>query len=185
MECTAFAFTLGAVGRLYCAGRRPGGAQWGPHAPKTAQCRCTRTDAHMAPARLVDEAVQYLRTAHGLQSLPAPLGSAYAHWGSDPRTAGWHYWRFGARSWEVKARVPQPDPAHAIHLWGGMVDLASVGGGSPGGRWCRGRSARLTIEVVAVRRPAEPPLPPPGRRPPLGPRQGSGDRRGQGRVRIS
>ncbi len=75
-------------------------------------------ETHTAPEPLVDEAVQHLRTAHRLESLPPPLGSAYAHWGFDPRMAGWHYWRAGARSWDVKARVPQPDPVHAVYLCG-------------------------------------------------------------------
>jgi monoamine oxidase len=74
--------------------------------------------SHAAPVALVDEAQTYLRAAHDLRDPPLPLGSAYRYWGSDPRLAGWHYWRAGVSSWDVKARIPQPDHSLPVYLCG-------------------------------------------------------------------
>jgi hypothetical protein len=74
--------------------------------------------SHAAPVALVDEAQTYLLAAHDVRDPPLPLGSAYRYWGSDPRLAGWHYWRAGVSSWDVKARIPQPDHSLPVYLCG-------------------------------------------------------------------
>jgi monoamine oxidase len=47
-----------------------------------------------------------------------PSGSAFQHWGADPRECGWHYWRAGDNSDEIIDLASQPDPGVPIHLCG-------------------------------------------------------------------
>lgn len=49
---------------------------------------------------------------------PAPVGSAFKHWGADPLECGWHYWRAGANSARTMADIVQPNPAHELYVCG-------------------------------------------------------------------
>ncbi|MEZ0239656.1 MAG: flavin monoamine oxidase family protein [Chloroflexota bacterium] len=61
----------------------------------------------------------FLHELHpSLADIPAPLGSAFMHWGSDPHEIAWTLWLPGAVSDEVMAIAPQPDPSLPIYLAG-------------------------------------------------------------------
>ena len=52
-----------------------------------------------APVPMVAEAERYLDAIHpSARDRPAPTGSAFSSWGSDPREMGWAIWRPGVRS---------------------------------------------------------------------------------------
>jgi monoamine oxidase len=74
-----------------------------------------------APAtpRMLAALEGFLREMHpSVANIPAPLGSAFMHWGADPREIAWTLWRAGVVSDEVMAIAPQPDPSLSIYLAG-------------------------------------------------------------------
>jgi monoamine oxidase len=72
-----------------------------------------------APGALLTALRNWLAAAHPDAKVPQlPAGSAFQHWGADPRECAWHYWRSGANSDEILDLVPQPDPSLPIHLCG-------------------------------------------------------------------
>jgi len=100
-----------------------------------------------APAALLEAAERQLSLIHPWVRghLPRPLGSAFMHWGSDPRETGWPFWRAGYVSDEVTAASVQPEPGLPIHLAGDTFS------GAQG--WSEG--AVETAELVAQRLLAE------------------------------
>ena len=61
----------------------------------------------------------WLAAEHPGADVPAlPAGSAFQHWGGDPREVAWHFWRSGANSDEMMDLAAQPDPSLPIHLCG-------------------------------------------------------------------
>jgi len=61
----------------------------------------------------------FLRQMHpSVADIPAPLGSAFMHWGADPHEIAWTLWLPGVVSDEVMAIAPQPDPSLPIYLAG-------------------------------------------------------------------
>ena len=60
----------------------------------------------------------WLAAAHPGAQVPSPVGSAFQHWGADPREVGWHFWRSGDNSDEIIDLASQPDPSLPIHLCG-------------------------------------------------------------------
>ena len=74
-----------------------------------------------APAAPALEAAlhDWLAAEHPGADVPArPIGSAFQHWGADPREVAWHFWRPGEHSDEILDLAVQPDPALPIHLCG-------------------------------------------------------------------
>jgi len=62
---------------------------------------------------------RFLRELHpSIGEIPAPLGSAFMHWGADPHEIAWTLWRPGVVSDEVMAVAPQPDPSLPVYLAG-------------------------------------------------------------------
>ena len=74
---------------------------------------------HRPPAALLEALRGWLAAAHPGADVPAlPAGSAFQHWGADPREVAWHFWRAGANSDEIMDLAAQPDPSLPIHLCG-------------------------------------------------------------------
>jgi lysine 2-monooxygenase len=72
-----------------------------------------------APAPLLEALRAWLAAAHPGAEIPdLPAGSAFQHWGADPREVAWHFWRSGANSDEMMDLATQPDPSLRIHLCG-------------------------------------------------------------------
>lgn len=89
------------------------------------------------------EAVRgWLAATHPGAAVPAlPGGSAFQHWGADPRETGWHFWRAGANSDEMMDLAAHPDPSLPVHLCGEVF--------SRRGAWVEG--ALETADAVASR----------------------------------
>ena len=60
----------------------------------------------------------WLAAAHPGAEVPPPVGSAFQHWGADPREVAWHFWRPGHNSDDMIDLATQPDPSLPIHLCG-------------------------------------------------------------------
>ncbi|MEA2577848.1 MAG: hypothetical protein QOD78_1436, partial [Chloroflexota bacterium] len=74
--------------------------------------------AAASPA-ILDAAAKELRAVFpSIATIPAPVGSAFKHWGADPLECGWHYWRAGADSVRVIADIAQPSPGHELYICG-------------------------------------------------------------------
>ena len=72
-----------------------------------------------APSPILDAAASELRAVFpSIASIPAPVGSAFKHWGADPLECGWHYWRAGADSVRVIADIAQPSPGNELYVCG-------------------------------------------------------------------
>ena len=79
-----------------------------------------------ASAALVAELQNQLRELHGLSSLAnadaadivPPYAVKFRDWTGDPFGGGWHFWKIGARSKEVAARMRQPAPPHPVYVCG-------------------------------------------------------------------
>jgi lysine 2-monooxygenase len=101
-----------------------------------------RSGGAPASAPLLDALEGWLAQAHPGAAVPAqPLGSAFQHWGADPREVAWHYWRPGSNSDEMLALSVQPDPALQIHIGGEVFTRA--------GAWVEG--ALLSASAVVDR----------------------------------
>jgi len=84
----------------------------------------------------------WLAAAHPGAEVPAlSAGSAFQHWGADPREVAWHFWRSGANSDESIDLAAQPDPSLPIHICGEVF--------SRRGAWVEG--ALETAATVASR----------------------------------
>jgi len=58
--------------------------------------------------------------------VPRPLGSAFMHWGADPREIAWTFWRAGSNSDEAMAAALHPDPDLPIHVCGETFSRAQA-----------------------------------------------------------
>jgi monoamine oxidase len=95
-----------------------------------------------ASARLLEALRGWFVAEHPSGEVPAlPLGSAFQHWGADPRECAWHFWRAGHNSDEIIDLAAQPDPSLPIHLCGEVF--------SRNGAWVEG--ALGTASTVADR----------------------------------
>jgi monoamine oxidase len=92
---------------------------------------------------LVAEAHDYLKKMHGLNAVPEPVGSAYMHWGTDPRQPAWHFWRAGVNSDDVRQRISQPVPDVPVYICGEGWSTAQA--------WVEGafEGARAVVERLA------------------------------------
>jgi monoamine oxidase len=78
-----------------------------------------RSGGAPAPAALLEALRGWLAAAHPSADVPAlTAGSAFQHWGADPREVAWHFWRAGANSDEMMDLAAQPDPSLPIHVCG-------------------------------------------------------------------
>lgn len=101
-----------------------------------------RSGGAPAPPALMHALRDWLAAAHPGADVPAtPTGSAFQHWGADPREVAWHFWRSGANSDEAMDLAAQPDPSLPIHLCGEVF--------SRRGAWVEG--ALETATTVADR----------------------------------
>ena len=89
---------------------------------------------------MIDAAQTHLRAMHERQ-IPEPVSSAFINWDVVTRGGAWHYWKAGARSWEVKPRIVQPVPDLAVYVCGEAYSTAQA--------WVEG--ALETAEVVVQR----------------------------------
>ncbi|MBL8542262.1 MAG: FAD-dependent oxidoreductase [Hyphomonadaceae bacterium] len=64
-----------------------------------------------APAPMIEAAMRQLEALYG--SVPAPVSGRFVFW-----PAAWHAWAPGARSWQARARLVQPNPNLRIFLCG-------------------------------------------------------------------
>jgi monoamine oxidase len=67
-----------------------------------------------APVHLIAAAHRHLEVMYG--RVPAPRRGVYADW-----SAGWHAWRPGARSWEVRERLSQPNSNLPLFICGELL----------------------------------------------------------------
>jgi monoamine oxidase len=101
-----------------------------------------RSGGAPASSELLEAVRAWLAAAHPGAAVPAaPAGSAFQHWGSDPREVAWHFWRPGYNSDEMMDISAQPDPALPIHLCGEVFSRL--------GAWVEG--AVETADAVASR----------------------------------
>jgi monoamine oxidase len=78
-----------------------------------------RSGGAPASAALLEALRGWLAAAHPSAEVPAlPAGSAFQHWGADPRECAWHFWRAGENSDDMIDLAAQPDPSLPIHLCG-------------------------------------------------------------------
>lgn len=84
------------------------------------------SDGAAAPGPLLDEITQNLRAIHPGADVPTPSGSAFMHWGSDPREIAWTFWRAGSSSDQAIVTARQPDPDVPIHVCGETFSRAQA-----------------------------------------------------------
>ena len=84
------------------------------------------SDGAPAPGPLLDEITGNLRAIHPGAEIPSPTGSAFMHWGSDPREIAWTFWRAGLSSDEAMVTARQPDPDVPIHVCGETFSRAQA-----------------------------------------------------------
>jgi monoamine oxidase len=106
-----------------------------------------------APPSLLDALHGWLAATHPGAAVPTPVGSAFQHWGADPREVAWHFWRAGSNSDQMIDLAVQPDPALPIHLCGEVF--------SRRGAWVEG--ALETAGAVAGRILEQDNVPPSGK----------------------
>jgi monoamine oxidase len=93
------------------------------------------------PVRMVDTVIGYLRAIHPGASIPSPSGSAFMHWGSDPREIGWTFWLPGSNSDEMMGLAVQPDAGLPVYIAGESFSRSQS--------WVEG--AMETAEAVSAR----------------------------------
>lgn len=76
------------------------------------------SDGAPAPRALLATAMENLRAIHPDVDIPPPMGSAFMHWGVDPREIAWTFWRSGFNSDEMMQSAVQPDQARPIYIAG-------------------------------------------------------------------
>jgi monoamine oxidase len=119
----------------------------GRRARRTIELAGGASDGEPAPAPLLDEVMQNLRSIHPHATIPEPAGSAFMHWGSNPRENAWAFWRPRHNSDQLMALALHPDPTLPIHLCGETFSRAQA--------WAEG--ALATAEALAgslLERPA-------------------------------
>lgn len=76
------------------------------------------TGGSSASSGLLEATRRWLQATHPGAEVPAPIGSAFQHWGADPRELGWAFWLPGSNSDDTMERAIQPDASLPIHLCG-------------------------------------------------------------------
>jgi monoamine oxidase len=102
-----------------------------------------RSGGEPASAALLEALHGWLAAAHPGAVPALPVGSAFQHWGADPREVAWHFWRAGANSDEMMDLATQPDPSLPIHVCGEVF--------SRNGAWVEGAlepAARLASRLL-------------------------------------
>jgi monoamine oxidase len=84
------------------------------------------SDGAPAPEPLLSEITRNLQAIHGGADVPSPRGSAFMHWGSDPREIAWTFWRAGFNSDDAMVTARQPDPDVPIHICGETFSRAQA-----------------------------------------------------------
>ena len=84
------------------------------------------SDGATAPGPLLEEITRNLRSIHPGADVPTPSGSAFMHWGSDPREIAWTFWRAGFNSDEAIVAARQPEPDVPIHVCGETFSRAQA-----------------------------------------------------------
>ena len=79
-----------------------------------------------APGQLLDEVTRNLRSIHPGANVQSPRGSAFMHWGSDPREIAWTFWRAGFNSDDAIMAARQPEPDVPIHVCGETFSRAQA-----------------------------------------------------------
>lgn len=110
-------------------------------ARRTIELAGGASDGEPAPAPLLDEVMRNLRAIHPHATIPDPAGSAFMHWGSNPRENAWAFWLPGHNSDQVMALALHPDPTVPIHVCGETFSRAQA--------WAEG--ALATAEALARR----------------------------------
>jgi monoamine oxidase len=101
-----------------------------------------RSEGAPASEALMEALRGWLASAHPGAAVPArPAGSAFQHWGADPREVAWHFWRAGNNSDDMIDLATRPDPSLPIYLCGEVF--------SRHGAWVEG--ALGTASTVADR----------------------------------
>jgi monoamine oxidase len=78
-----------------------------------------------APPRMVAEAEHYLDAIHpSARDRPAPTGSAFSSWGSDPHEMAWAFWRAGVRSDDMIRTAVRPIPGLDLFVCGDTFSRA-------------------------------------------------------------
>jgi hypothetical protein len=77
-----------------------------------------RSRGEPATGELLAAVSEWLRATHPGAVVPRPVGSAFQHWGADPREVAWHFWRAGSNSDQNIELAAQPDASLPIHLCG-------------------------------------------------------------------
>lgn len=76
-------------------------------------------DAHWVPTQqMVEHAQEQIRTLHGVEYVPDPIGARYHDWTRDPYGGGWHAWKAGYRYWEVMKRMRRPVDGEDVFVCG-------------------------------------------------------------------
>ena len=91
------------------------------------------------PEPMLDEITNNLRAIHPGLDVPAPIGSAFMHWGSDPREIAWTFWRAGVNSDDAMPQALPPgscDPDSRLRR--DVLPGPSLGRGCIGDRPCPG-----------------------------------------------
>jgi monoamine oxidase len=79
------------------------------------------------PAGMLAEVERNLHTIHPtVHDRPAPTGSAFSSWGSDPHETGWTFWRAGARSDDVISAAIRPIPGVELYVCGEAFSRAQA-----------------------------------------------------------
>ena len=84
------------------------------------------SDGAPAPGPLLDEITRNLRSIHPGADVPSPSGTAFMHWGSDPREIAWTFWRAGFNSDDAMVTARQPEPDVPIHVCGETFSRAQA-----------------------------------------------------------
>ena len=84
------------------------------------------SDGVPAPGPLLDEITRNLRSIHPGADVPSPSGSAFMHWGSDPREIAWTFWRAGFNSDDAIVAARQPERDVPIHVCGETFSRAQA-----------------------------------------------------------
>jgi monoamine oxidase len=100
-----------------------------------------------ASAELLEAVTEWLQAAHPGAAVPTPVGSAFQHWGADPREVAWHFWRPGSNSDENISLAAQPDGSLPIYLCGEVF--------SRHGAWVEGALETADAIVGRLTNPGE------------------------------
>ena len=76
-------------------------------------------DRHKPSQAMTDEIQRLLIEAHGNDvTIPKPYAASYADWSEDPYGGGYNMWKINVKSWEVSAKIVQPDVRVPVYICG-------------------------------------------------------------------